>query len=104
MKVTKFIVTQTMQVKQYHPLNLQIEFEVDESEMADIKIKIQQANKLVYNSLRAEIYRERMNDPEMTIVEVRDRYSRFIERHLSTDYFKDDDKEETMDKDGGQDE
>ncbi len=87
MKITKFTVTQTMQVKQYHPLVLSVDFEVTEADESMINKKIAQAHRFVHNTLRAECYREDLlngvvNDEKRAAVE------KYIEKHVNTNYFE----------------
>lgn len=88
MKITKFTITQTMQVKQYHPLVLSVDFEVTESEDLDqINKKITQAHRFVHNTLRAECYREDLLNGVVT-EEKRVAVEKYIEKHIATNYFE----------------
>ena len=86
MKITKFTINQTLQVKQYHPLNLQVEFEVaDDDDQERLQNTIGRAHKFVHNTLRADVYREmmqeNMNDDD------RRKCGEFIKKHTEMRYF-----------------
>lgn len=94
MKIKQFTISQTFQVKQFEPLNTQVTFEVEGTE--DSIVMMRRAHHFVFNSLRAEYYRQLM---VITSVTDKDKvsYEDFIQRHIHYDYFGTGTKKRTFD-------
>lgn len=94
MKIKQFTISQTFQVKQFEPLNVQATFEVEPTD--DAIIMMRKAHHYIFNSLRAEYYRQLM---VITSVTDKDKalYEKFIEQHITYDYFGTGVKKRTFD-------
>lgn len=87
MKLTTFTISQTKQLKQFEPLNVQATFEID-SDTENVSEAMLHATRFIANTVKAEIIRTELILNGLTEPEKAKRQA-FLDKHLAEKYFGD---------------